>query len=253
MELKKTGAIIQARMSSTRLPKKVLMPLIDDLSILDLQVRRLKKCDFIDNIILATSRRPEDKVLKDHADSLNIDFFTGSESNVLERFFECASQYELDQIIRVTADDPFKDPKVIEMAFEIFTEGNFDYVSNTLKPTFPEGIDIEIFSYDSLSRAYSEASLNSEKEHVTPYIWKNKDSFKIKNFEADVDYSEIRLTVDYEEDLILARKILKNFYPDIFFGFKEIVEYIKSCKIENKIQRNEGYKKSILEEDINEN
>ena len=244
------GAIIQARLSSTRLPKKVLKPLNNDLNILDLLIKRISTCNFIDKIIIATSTNEIDKELIEFSKHKKINFFAGSEDNVLSRFYECATKFNLDTIIRVTADDPFKDPLVIEDVYNTYLDESCDYASNTLKPSYPEGIDVEIFNYTSLSMANRDATLLSEREHVTPYIWKNSDIFKLKNIKANKDYSKIRLTVDYEEDFYLAQKILNHFYPDTLFGYESIVEYLNSIKIDYNIERNEGYKKS-LKEDLN--
>ena len=248
----KTGVIIQARMSSTRLPGKILKKLVDNVTILDLLIDRVSKCDFIDCIILATSVNPKDKTLETYSKSKGIDFYAGSEDDVLKRFYYCAKYYKLSNIIRVTADDPFKDPEVIKIAYDIFIKNKLDYVSNTIKPTFPEGIDIEIFNFSSLEKAFLNAALLSEREHVTPYIWKNPDLFKLENFALEDDFSSYRLTVDYEEDYNLSKKILKNFYPNITFGYQQIIEFLKSQNIVNNIERNEGYKKSVNVEKNNE-
>jgi len=249
----KTGAIIQARMSSTRFPEKILKELIGNITILDVLIDRISSCEFIDSITLATSLNPKDKILENFSKTKGINFFAGSENDVLERYYLCAKRYELDNIIRVTADDPFKDPAVIKKAYDIFINNSLDYVSNTLKPSYPEGIDIEIFNFISLKEAFLNANLPSEREHVTPYIWKNSDLFKLKNFTAEVDYSNYRLTVDYEEDYNLAKKILKHFYPNITFSYKQIIEFLQSKNITSyKIERNEGYKNSIKMEKNNE-
>jgi len=246
----KVGAVIQARLGSSRLPKKVLMPLNDGVTILDLLIERISSCHFIDRIIIATSTNENDNELEEYALAKDVSFFRGCEENVLSRFYECAKKFNLETIIRITADDPFKDPDVIKNAYDVYTNGNYDYVSNTIKPTYPEGIDIEIFKFSVLEKAFENAHLASETEHVTPYIWKNPDIFKIKNIEAEKDYSNIRITVDYEDDYNLAKKVLKNFYPDILFGYKSIVSFIEGLNLQNNIERNEGYKKS-LKEDLN--
>lgn len=249
----KTGVIIQARMSSTRFPGKILKELVGNITILDLLIDRISSCEFIDSITLATSTNPNDQILKSFSKTKGINFFAGSENDVLERYYLCAKRDKLNNIIRVTADDPFKDPAVIKEAYDIFINNSLDYVSNTLKPSFPEGIDIEVFNFISLEEAYLNANLPSEREHVTPYIWKNPNLFKLKNFSAEDDYSSYRLTVDYEEDYNLVKKILNHFYPNINFGYKKIIEFLQSKNIaSNKIERNEGYKNSIKMEKNNE-
>lgn len=244
----KIGVIIQARMGSERYPGKVLCK-IGDKEILLFLYQRLQYVKNIDNIVVATSTDKSDTPLVNFCRRHNIDCFKGSLEDVLGRFYHCAKSYNLDCIVRVTADDPFKDIGVIEKAIQIYVANNFDYVSNTLKPTYPEGIDIEVFSFKSLEIAHRESSLKSERNHVTPYIWKNTNKFLIHNFEDNEDNSNVRLTCDYPEDLEYMNKIIVNF-SDENFTYLDILQVLNERNIQHpkKIIRNEGYLKDFKKE-----
>ena len=244
------GAVIQARMGSSRFPNKVLAKFSENKNILEYLIERLRLSKQIKKIVIATTKDIKDKEIISCAIESKVDYFSGSENDVLSRFYHCAKRYSLDIIVRITADDPFKDPKLIDEAIKILAEGKFDYVSNTIKPTFPEGIDIEVISFNALQEAFLNADKKSEREHVTPYIWKNPRKFNLHNIEADKDYSNVRLTIDYSEDLDALKKIAKFFGNDLSFSYKDIVLLVNENKIKlPKIIRNEGYLKSIREED----
>lgn len=248
-------AIIQARMGSSRFPKKTL-ELLAGQPMLGFLVDRLKKSRYLNNIVLATTINESDDVLCQWAGSSKLPFFRGSESDVLDRYFACAKLFKADIIVRITADDPLKDPHVIDYAIKTFLNQNVDYVSNTLEPTFPEGIDVEVFSFDALKIASNEAKIFSEREHVTPYIWKNIEKFSVSNFKAESNNSDIRLTVDYPSDLMMLNKIndLKSNLKSM--TYKEIIDFLKENPYINAINqgviRNEGYIKTLAEESLNE-
>ena len=242
------GLIIQVRVGSSRLPSKVFKK-IGHKTTIKLLIDRLEPLKKILNIVLATSDNHQDNKLEEFAKKNKLEFYRGPLEDVLERFYLCSKKYNFDVIIRVTADDPFKDPEVILKALTIFRNNNYDYVSNTIKPTYPEGIDIEIFSFRALEIAHREAKLDSERLHVTPYIWKNNDRFNIHNFEDLNDNSQIRLTCDYKEDLDYLNKIYK-YFDDDNFSYTDIIEIIKEKNIKHArhIDRNEGYLKDVSKE-----
>lgn len=246
-------AIVQARMASLRLPGKVLMPMMDK-TVLEQVVRRTGCVPAIFRTVVAASDNKLDDLIETLCGEKGIRCFRGSESNVLERFYLCAKEYNAAVIVRVTADDPLKDPGVIKKAVKLYEEGSYDYVSNTVEPTYPEGLDIEVFSFEALERAYHEASLPSEKEHVTPYIYKNPDQFRIYNFKNDIDLSELRLTLDTPEDYALIHKIYEELYkkPNELFGMEEILNLLEQRPNLKDINRghirNEGYLKSLKED-----
>lgn len=255
----KVVAIIQARMASTRLPGKVLMPMMDK-TILEQIVNRIRSVSVIDEIVVATTKNKLDDLIEQFCRDKKISFFRGSEENVLERYYQCARQYDANIIVRITADDPLKDPDVILHAIEIFKKGNYDYVSNTIIPTYPEGIDIEVFSFSALEKAYLEGNLPSEKEHVTPYIYKNPSKFNLYNFTNTVDLSGFCWTLDKPEDYMFVHRVYEELYKNQneIFSMNEVIELIKKKPEIQEINkghiRNEGYQKSLsLEKELKVN
>ncbi len=248
----KAIAIVQARMGSTRLPGKVLAD-IHGKPLLGRLLDRIHGTKFIDDLVVATTVNKEDDVLVEWLSLNNIKYFRGSEEDVLDRYFQCATKFSADIIIRVTADDPLKDPSIIEEAILMcLSSEEVDYVSNTLKPTFPEGLDIEVFRMRALTRAHSEARLQSDREHVTPYIWSNPEEFELRHFDMLPNLSHWRWTVDKPVDLKFMRCIFGHFIDKPRVGFREIIDYINRrpelLAINSGTVRNEGYLKSIQKE-----
>ncbi len=244
------AAIIQARMGSTRFPNK-MMERVGSKPLISLVIDRVGKSTLIEKVILATTTKKDDDVLIQIAIEKNIDFFRGSENDVLDRFYNAAKKYKVDTIVRITGDCPFIDPVVIDQVIGLHLDAKSDYTSNIKPPTFPDGLDVEVFSFISLEKAWKEAKLNSEREHVTPYIWKNNKLFKIVNLFNKKDLSNIRLTIDEKEDLVLIKEIIK--YINIEnFTIEDIILTIENnpymLEINNKIKRNEGYEKSLIED-----
>src|ERR1035437_9031560 len=163
--------IVQARLGSTRLPEKVLAE-IEGYTLIEHVLRRSAAAKRVDKVVVATTNRPEDDRLEKFVrESFGFEVFRGSTDDVLDRFFRCAAPYSPELIVRITADDPLKDPEIIDRAVKIqLDDPTLDYCSNTIKPTFPEGFDIETFRFSALATAASEARLPSEREHVTPFI-----------------------------------------------------------------------------------
>lgn len=250
------GIMIQARMASTRLPKKIIKK-IEGKTVLEHVIFRVKQIKNINKIILATTDKKEDDVLEKIAEKLDILVYHGSENDVLDRFYQTANLFKIDPIVRITADCPLIDPEIAEKVINLYFKGNYDYVSNIHPPTFPDGMDIEIFNFKSLKKAWKEAKLPSEREHVTPYITKNPKIFKVGNLINAKDLSHLRLTLDEEEDFILIKKIYKELCPqNPFFGLEDILKLLERkpelIKINQHIKRNEGYLKSLREDKIYE-
>lgn len=244
-----TGAIIQARMGSTRLPQKVIKK-IEGKTMLEQVIERVKRIKNVDKVILATTSKKEDDVLEKISKNLNISVFRGSEYDVLDRFYQAAKLFKVDLIVRITADCPLLDPKVCEKVIDYYLKGDYDYVSNASPSTFPDGLDTEVFSFQVLEKSWKEVKLLSEREHVTPYIYRNPQIFKLGNVSSERDFSHLRLTVDEKPDLILIREIYKELYrQNPLFGLKEIIKLFERKpelpKINQKIGRNEGYLKSL--------
>jgi len=170
-------AIIQARMGSSRLPGKSLH-LIEGYPLLWHVISRIKKCNHISKLIIATTTDPRDNAIEKFAQAETIKCFRGSEHNVLDRFYCCAKAHTADIIVRITADDPFKDPEIIDNAIRIFKKNNgtVDYVGNTHPPTYPLGLDVEVFSFKALEKAWKETTDVYDKEHVTQYMLRNLTS-----------------------------------------------------------------------------
>lgn len=202
----RTVAIIQARTGSTRLPGKVLADLCGR-PLLARVLERVAACPGIDAMVIATTTLPGDAALAPLASQAGAQLFQGSAEDVLERYCLAARQARADVVVRITADDPFKDPGVIAALLDAFAQGGHDYVSNTLSPSYPEGLDTEVFSREALERAHRDAAEPFEREHVTPFIWMRPQDFRLRNMICPRDLSALRLTVDTPADLELARAL----------------------------------------------
>jgi len=238
----KIVAIVQARMGSTRLPGKVLKQ-INGASVIQLLISRLSKSKLIDQIIVATSLNEENRVLVDHVNELGYVCEQGSENNVLKRFFKAAKTNDADVIVRITGDCPFVDPEMVDDLVTKFQDLKVDYITNGSPPSYPDGLDIEVFSMKALHRAYQEAKTSFDKEHVTPYIRDSK-KFKTESIQSSEDLSDLRWTLDESEDLEVIRGVFNFFEPDIHFSWKKILHLQQTQPdIFNKninILRNEG-------------
>ncbi|OGH87194.1 MAG: hypothetical protein A2206_01170 [Candidatus Magasanikbacteria bacterium RIFOXYA1_FULL_40_8] len=244
----KTVIIVQARMGSTRLPGKMMMS-INGRPMVEYVFDRVGLSKLADEVWLATTVSAQDDVLAQWAEKNNIHYFRGSEDDVLDRYYQTAKQAEADIVARVTGDCPLADYEVIDQVIAEYKEGGYDYVSNVHPPTYPDGLDMEVFSFEALEKAWKEAKLPSEREHVTPYIWENPDKFKMKNITAGQDFSAQRWTLDTKEDFELIEKIiLECDRINSKCGMAEILEILAThsewLKINDKYGRNEGYKKS---------
>jgi glutamate-1-semialdehyde aminotransferase/spore coat polysaccharide biosynthesis protein SpsF (cytidylyltransferase family) len=245
MELKKKGvlAIIQARFSSTRLPGKVLKK-INNKTILEILIRRISKSKYISKIIVACSKNKKDKAILNICKKLGVNYFVGSEKNVLERFYKAAKKYKGTNIVRITADCPLIDYKIVDEVIRNFFLKKVDYASNIHPPTFPDGLDVEVFKYSALKEAYIKTRLPTDREHVTPFII-NNNKFKKFNLKNDIDYSFLRITLDEKEDFILIEKIIKYFKNYLNFNLKDILALYKKKNffflINSHLIRNEGY------------
>lgn len=246
--------ICQARYASTRLPGKVLLT-IRNKPLLWYLLKRLELVKTPNQIIIATSTSDSNKPLMDYLKEQKINYYAGDENDVLDRFYQTAKQYNGEIIVRITADCPLIDSTLIDRGLEIFLDDNFDYLSNVHPPTFPDGYDIEIFTFKALETSWKNAKLNSEREHVTPFIYNNPKIFSIKNFQNDKDLSNLRLTVDTKEDFILISKIIENFHDRwTKFDLKDVITFINQnphlLKINAQYERNEGYFKSLKEDKL---
>jgi spore coat polysaccharide biosynthesis protein SpsF (cytidylyltransferase family) len=247
------GAIIQARINSTRLPKKALKSILGKTSI-EREIERIKKSALCQKIILAIPSDKKNDILEKIAKQAKILVFRGSEDDVLDRFYQAAKAFQLKDVVRLTGDCPLFDWQVCDEVISFYLDNKFDYVSNVRPPTFPDGLDVEIFSFKALEKMWQDAKLKSEREHVTPYIANHPEIFKIGNLVRNGnDLSTLRLTLDEPKDLILIRKIYGALYKKKrFFNLEDILKFLscnpKLLKINKKIQRNEGLTKSLKED-----
>jgi spore coat polysaccharide biosynthesis protein SpsF (cytidylyltransferase family) len=245
--------IIQARVGSTRLPNKVLMKL-GDKTVLENVVERVKASKLISDVFVVTTVNRNDLELVKLCSSKNIRIFCGSENDVLDRFYQVSRLLKPEHIVRITADCPLMDPEIIDLVIEKHLSDKSDYTANIIKETFPDGEDIEVFTFKALEKAWKEAELTSEREHVTPYI-RNKDDFKKGNLENNVDLSKKRWTLDNPEDYEFLNKIYDGLYEnDNLFGMKKILKFLEQNPeledINSGIKRNEGYQKSLNEDGV---
>ena len=214
----KTILITQARSGSTRLPRKILKE-INSESLLEIHLKRLNKCKNVSKIIVATTDKSEDKVIYDHAIDWGFNSFRGSESDVLDRFYQAVRKEKPDWIVRVTSDCPLIDPILVDKLINFAHDNNTDYCSNTLVENYPDGQDIEVFKFSALEAAWKNANLSSDREHVTPYIRNNSDFkgaslFTALNYPCVSNYSKIRMTVDETKDFNLIKILIKDLGTD---------------------------------------
>jgi len=200
--------IIQARTGSTRLPKKVLEKIDNNLTVLDYVINQVKYSQNIEKIVVATTNLIEDDLICKYSNLQKIECFRGSSQDVLDRFYHCAKKYSVKTIVRITADNPLIDPNIIDSIIDGYEK--CDFITNTLERTFPYGTEVEVFSFSSLEKAWKIAKKPSEREHVTPFIRDPKNKFILKNFKNEKNISQLRYTIDKKEDLQLVKEIIKN-------------------------------------------
>lgn len=206
-------AILQARMSSTRLPGKVLRPLAGR-PMIERQIERLRRCTTLERLIVATSVEPSDDPLADHLTSLGVDLFRGSLTDVLDRYLGAARAFDVrGQVVRLTADCPLADPEVIDACVRLHANLGVDYVSNGRRRTYPHGLDVEAFDITALAAAAAEASDPYDREHVTPFIYRNPQRFSLGALTQEIDESALRWTVDTPEDYAFVERVYAALYP----------------------------------------
>lgn len=243
-------AIVQARMGSTRLPEKVMKEVCGKPLIAHV-VERLGESRKIDRIVIATTRDASDDAIVEWCDENDMDFFRGSTDDVLARYYHAAKDFGANTIVRITSDCPMIDPVLVDAAIERFSTGMFDHVS--IDSSFPDGLDAEVFSFFALKYAQREARLASEREHVTPHIWKNPQKFRLSAITSPEDLSYHRWTVDDERDLEFVRRVFAALYPwRGVFHSGDVLRFLKEnpevSLINAGTERNEGYARSLAED-----
>jgi spore coat polysaccharide biosynthesis protein SpsF len=205
--------IIQARLGSTRLPGKVLLP-IGGRPMFSYQIERLRRCRRVDRIVVATTTQPADDALVNFCSSEGIDCTRGSESDVLSRYAQAAEAFGATVVVRITSDCPLLDPQLVDDAIDAFgADGSVDYLSNMIAPSWPYGMAVEVMSRQALDEACSQAQDAAEREHVTPFIYWHPERYRLKSLTMQPDLSAHRWTVDTPEDFDLVSRILGELYP----------------------------------------
>lgn len=210
----KTVIIVQARMTSTRLPGKVMKQVLGK-SLLQYQIERLQRVKLADEIAIATTTNQTDESIVELCNRVAVACFRGSEEDVLGRYYQAATAHKADTVVRVTSDCPLIDPKVIDEVIDCYlkNQSNYDYVSNSLERTYPRGMDTEVFSFSALQQAFLEATAQLDREHVTPFIYRQTTRYRLGHVVYSEDCSHHRWTVDTPEDFELIQKIIEAIYP----------------------------------------
>ncbi len=242
------GILIQVRSDSSRFPNKAFETIQNQPMLWHI----IERCKWMNlPIIVATSDHRNDDDIENIAKTCNVECYRGSKDDVLDRFYNAAKKFSLKYIFRITGDCPLIDPRQSIKVFEEIKSGNFDYVSLDDK-TYPDGLDTEIFTFDALEKAWKNAELKSEREHVTPFLYNPQNNFKLKKIPYKKDYSNLRWTVDYEDDLEFVKKIYSQLYDNKLFFMEDILEILEKMpelkNINSSHSRNEGYAKSLKED-----
>lgn len=246
--INKILCIVQARTSSTRLPNKVLMT-VNNTSLLKYEINRIKQAKKINKIVVATTTEKKDDKIIELCKKINIDCFRGSENDVLDRYYQCSLRYpRFNNIMRLTGDCPLIDPGVIDKLIIFFLKHNYDYASNVKlnEETYPQGMDCEVFTKETLTKVWQKSKLQSEREHVTLYI-RNRDGFKKGYTSTKKKISHYRLTIDNPEDFEVIKFLIENSKPDA--GYLDYIKLLNAHpEIAQKnmhIKRHEGMIKSL--------
>jgi len=240
-----TWIFVQARTGSHRLPGKVLeevcgRPLLEHI------ILRLRRVRAVDGVMVLTSTADRDLLVCELAARVGVPAFRGSEDDVLDRFYTAAREARATKIVRVTGDCPLIDPELVDDIVAYFAAGGWDYVSNTIVPTYPDGLDTEVFSFEALLEAWKGAASAHQREHVTPYFYENPDRFRIANYRSTVDHSDHRWIVDEAEDLAMVRAVYERLYPqNSAFTSRDVFALLQRepaiRRINARYVRNEGF------------
>lgn len=241
-------ALLQARTSSTRLPGKVLKPLLGVPMILR-QLQRLQRSRLIDHLEVVTSTDPSDDELAALLVRVDVSVWRGSLTDVLDRFYQAARRYRPQHVVRLTADCPLTDPDVIDAVLDFYLQGDLDYATNAIEATFPDGLDVEVFRFECLEQAWNEAALPSHREHVTPFINQQPERFRVGHYRQARDLSALRWTVDEPRDFLLVERIYQALYPaNDAFSTADVLALIERepelATLNTGVTRNAGLAKS---------
>jgi len=241
-------------MGSTRLPGKIMLPIHKDTTVIAHVIKQLKQSKFCDQIIVATTTNNEDDLVVEFLKKNSILHFRGDSEDCLDRYYQCAKLFSSSTIVRITSDNPLIDPTLVDDAIQLFKSGHYDYVTNCKPRSFPQGTEVEVFSFDALEKAWKEAKKPSEREHVTPYFYNKPNEFEIFNITNKDNLSNLRWTVDRQQDLEFVRTVVSKIKKSPIL-MKDILQLLE--KEPNLIQINanyvmdEGYKKSLENDEKN--
>jgi spore coat polysaccharide biosynthesis protein SpsF len=244
--------VLQARFSSSRLSGKVLK-LILNKPMLALQIERISMAKSLDKLIIATSVLPDDDAIAAMSEAIGVACFRGSLNDVLDRCYQAVAPSSPQHVVRLTGDCPLCDPLLIDAIVNFHVLGAYDYSSNTLAPTYPDGLDVEVCRFTALQVAHREAILPSHREHVTQFIHQQPERFKLGDYRDVVDKSHLRWTVDEALDFELVKQVYQSLYPtNPEFTTKEILAWLDSnpqwLNSNTHLQRNEGLAKSLAQD-----
>lgn len=252
----KVVGILQARMGSTRLPGKVLLPAAGK-SLIRHMLDRVKRSSTIDELWLVTSSDSANDQLANEAEKAGVEVFRGSEDDVLSRYVAVAERTAADWVVRLTGDCPLHDPVIIDavVSYALDHATEFDYLCNSLRPTYPDGLDVEVFTSESLAQAATKATSTLQREHVTPFIHRYHDGpgpFRVGHFIGPADFSHLRWTVDEQADYKVVKEIFEVLYPiNPLFSWMDVLALLTrrpELMMKNShIIRNEGYLKALSE------
>jgi spore coat polysaccharide biosynthesis protein SpsF len=229
--MSKVVTIVQARMSSSRLPGKVMMSILGK-PVIELQLERMNHSKLCGQIVVATSTNANDNIIEEYCLKNNIEVYRGDEDDVLNRHYQCALKYGAEIVAKIPSDCPLIDSRVIDRVFDYFFLSNFDFVSNLHPASYPDGNDVEVFTISALEIANKAALKKLEREHTTPYFWENPNLFKIGNivWEKELDYSmSHRFTLDYLDDFLFIKNVFEELYADNSnFSLDDILSLLES-------------------------
>ncbi|UFJ42526.1 glycosyltransferase family protein [Brevibacillus humidisoli] len=238
--------ILQARCSSTRLPAKVMLPILG-VPMLLRQIERVQRSALIGHLLVATSDDPTDDRIETLCRENGIICYRGKLCDVLDRYYQAAQLLRPEHIVRLTGDCPLADSVLIDQVIRYHLNGGYDYTSNALEPTFPDGLDVEVIRYDCLETAWKEAVSPSHREHVTPFFYQHPERFSIGIFKNQTDLSALRLTVDEQLDFQLITTIYEALYPqNPAFTIQDVLDFLdqhpETKRLNGSIKRNEGFR-----------
>lgn len=244
--------VIQARVSSSRLPGKVLAPVLGE-PMLARMVERVLRAEALDKLVVATSADPSDDPLTAVCESAGVGCFRGSLDDVLDRFHGAATAFGADHVVRLTGDCPLADPDVIDDVVRLHLTGGYDYTSNVCPPTFPDGLDVEVATMATIAVAWRAADRTAQREHVTLWIRDNGERFRIGNLTHEPDLSGRRWTVDEPEDFAFVSRVYGELYPaSPDFRMDDVLALLERCPelsdINQGIGRDEGLATSLRED-----